>query len=81
MKAKDCFVLACGTAAFTAVRNATLPADIAISPSVPKHLEAAGFKVLNCRPYTLDRVRRITTREFFDLARRTAEITALRRVS
>ena len=59
-------------ALFAARREAHRPADCAVGPSVPRKLEAAGFSVLECRPYLLGRMSRLTAGEFFEGARRVA---------
>lgn len=63
---------------FAAVRHASLPADISIGPAVPRYFEAVGLKVLDCKPYTLGRVKRMMGGEFLAIARRVAEIVAVR---
>lgn len=59
---------------FAAQRQARRPADIAIGPAVPRALEKAGFRVIDCLPYAVGRVSRVSASEFFERARRVAAI-------
>lgn len=59
---------------FAAQRQARRPADTAIGPAVPRALEKAGFRVIDCRPYAVGRVSRVSASEFFERARRVAAI-------
>jgi ubiquinone/menaquinone biosynthesis C-methylase UbiE len=59
---------------FAAQRQARRPADTAIGPAVPRALEKTGFRVIDCHPYALGRVSRVSASGFFDRARRVASI-------
>ena len=59
---------------FAAQWQARRPADTAVGPAVPPALEKTGFRVIDCRPYALGRVSRVSASEFFERAKRVAAI-------
>lgn len=61
---------------FAAQRTARQPADIAIGPSVPSSLEQAGLTVIDCRPYALGRISRLSAAELLERARRVAAMAS-----
>lgn len=61
---------------FAAQRIARQPADIAIGPAVPSRLEQAGLTVVDCRPYALGRMSRLSAAELLERARRVAAIAS-----
>jgi ubiquinone/menaquinone biosynthesis C-methylase UbiE len=61
---------------FAAQREARRPADIAIGPAVPQAMKQAGFIAIECHPYLLGRVAQLSAEEFFQRARRVAEVAS-----
>ena len=61
---------------FAAQREARRPADIAIGPAMPSILEQAGLAVIDCHPYALGRVSRLSAAELLERARRVAAIAS-----
>jgi SAM-dependent methyltransferase len=59
---------------FADQRAARRPADLAIGPAVPSLVEQVGLAVVDCRPYALGRLSRLSAAELLDRARRVATV-------